>query len=412
MAMRLLAPLRNPPFAALIGALTLVELGAHVGNFALVWLAVELIGDQAAYLQAAQNAAVIIGALLGGRLLDARDPRGVLVGAYLLRGSVALCPLLAAWTTGSPLVGMLVAAVGLALAQAQSDPALQASLTAISGDAEQRQTANALIFATLRVARLAGRGIPGLLTMLVPVLHLFSINAALILAAALLLVVLPRGPAPPPPAGGEALRGAFAGLRHMLADRELRVYLGTTAVSFGSWLVIVSLGPALIVHARDVTWLGIPPAGGYSLLLAAYGLGNILGTGPRGLSPSVRTVFAGQGCFGLAAIALGATGTLASDALVMPAMIAAIFVCGIGAVAHDLRLSNMIQASGPPQVVAALARARVVAGWSSMLATSLAAPSLFATIGVEACVALAGLALVTSSAWAYRRLSPAGGAAP
>ena len=38
MAMRLLAPLRNPPFAALIGALTLVELGAHVGNFALVWV--------------------------------------------------------------------------------------------------------------------------------------------------------------------------------------------------------------------------------------------------------------------------------------------------------------------------------------------------------------------------------------
>jgi hypothetical protein len=63
-------------------------------------------------------------------------------------------------------------------------------------------------------------------------------------------------------------------------------------------------------------------------------------------------------------------------------------------------------------VVAALARARVVAGWSSMLATSLAAPSLFATIGVEACVALAGLALVASSALAYRRLSPAGGAAP
>ena len=85
--MRILAPLRHPPLAALVGALALVEVGAHVGNFALVWLAVQLVGDKASYLQSAQNATVILGALLGGRLLDARDPRGVLVGAYLLRGS-------------------------------------------------------------------------------------------------------------------------------------------------------------------------------------------------------------------------------------------------------------------------------------------------------------------------------------
>ena len=410
--MRILAPLRHPPLAALVGALALVEVGAHVGNFALVWLAVQLVGDEASYLQSAQNATVILGALLGGRLLDARDPRGVLVGAYLLRGSVALCPLVAAWATGSPLPGLLVAAVGIALAQAQADPALQASLTAISGDAGQRQAANALIFATMRVARLAGRGLPALLAIAIPVLHLFTLNAALILAAALLLVVLPRGPAPEPTAGDAALRGALAGLRYMASHRELRIYLVTTAVSFGAWYVIVSIGPALIVHARDVTWLGIPPAGGYGLLLAAYGLGNVLGTGPRGLSPSARTVFAGQGGFGIAGIALAAAGAMAPDDLVMPAMVAAIFLCGIGAVAHDLRLSNAIQASGPPQVVAALARARVVAGWSAMFTTSLAAPSLFSLLGVEACVALAGAALVAVSAWALHRLGRLEGASP
>jgi hypothetical protein len=55
----------------------LVEFGAQIGNFALVWMSVELLGDAASYMQSLQYGAVLLGAALGGRLLDERDPRAV-----------------------------------------------------------------------------------------------------------------------------------------------------------------------------------------------------------------------------------------------------------------------------------------------------------------------------------------------
>lgn len=402
-AVRLLAPLAHPPFAALVSALTLVELGAHIGNFALIWLAVQLIGDSAAYLQSVQFATVILGAALGGYLLDDRDPRSVLIGAYMLRGLVALCPVIAAWILGSPLVGLVLASVGLALAQSQAEPAMQASMTTIADTAERRQAANALLFATMRIARLIGRGVPGLLTVMIPVLHLFTLNAILIATAALLLIVLPRGPAPDRSAAAP-LRGAFAGARHMIADRELRVFMVTTSLSFATWALIISLGPALIIHDRHVTWLGLPPAACYSLALAAYGTGNLFGTGVRGLSPTVGSVFFGQAGFGAGGIMLGLAGLYASDTLVMPLILFAIFFAGVGAVGHDLRLSNKIQAAGPVAVVSALARTRMMVGWGSMCLSTLLAPALFAMIDVAPTVILAGGTMILTSAWAWLRL--------
>jgi len=400
-----LAPLADRPFAALLGAIVLVELGAHIGNFALVWLAVELIGDRAAYLQSLQFAAVILGAALGGHLLDARDPRAVLLGAWAVRALAALCPLIAAWVLGSPLLGLGAAAIALALAQAQSEPATQASLTAIAGTPARRQAANALLFASLRVTRLIGRGAPGVLILAIPVLHLFSLNAVLILAALALMLALPHFPAPM--AGGAApaaMRGALAGARFMLADRELRVFLVSTAAGFVSWVIAISLGPALIVHGRALTWLGIPPAGGYSLLLTAYGIGNLLGTGISGRSPGTVSVFTGHAIFGLAASGIGLAGGLASQDWAMPLMLAAIFIAGLGAVGHDLRLSNILQAAGPPQVVSALARARMIVGWGSMCASTVVAPALFAAVGVATTVVIAGLLTALVSVWALRRL--------
>jgi MFS family permease len=397
----LLGPLSDKPLAALWGALMVAEFGAQIGNFALVWLSVEHLGDNASYMQSLQYGAVLFGAAFGGYLLDARDPRGVLLGAFLIRGAVGLCPILAAWIFGSPLVGLAVAAVGLSLAQAQAEPAMQASMSAIATDRGRREAANALIYASLRVARLCGRAAPGLLTVFVPVLMLFGLNAAMILLAALALAAMPRGPQPEMRAGAP-MRGVVAGLRAMAADRELAVLMVTTGFSFVAWVVCVSIGPALIVHDRGLTWMGIPPAGGYGLLLGAYGIGNLFGS--VAVSPSVRVVFAGQAAFGAGGIMAALVGLYADDRVFMPGMLAAMLVCGAGAVGHDLRQANLIQAAGHPGVVSALARARMVIGWSSMCAASLAAPGLVASFGPEACVALAGAALMAASLWAYLKL--------
>jgi MFS family permease len=399
--LRLIAPLSHKPLAKLWAALVVAEFGAQIGNFALVWISVEQLGDNASYMQSLQYGAVLLGAAFGGYLLDARDPRGVLLGALLIRGVVGLCPILAAWVFGSPLAGLAVAAIGLALAQAQAEPAMQASMAALAVDRTRREAANALIYGSLRVARLCGRAAPGLLTVFVPVLALFGLNAALILAAALAVAAMPRGPRPEIGAG-TPMRGVVAGLRAMAADRELGVLMVTTAFSFVAWVLCVSIGPALIVHERGLTWLGIPPAGGYGLLLGAYGVGNLFGS--VAVSPSVRVVFVGQAALGAGGVMAALVGLYADDRSFMPLMLLAMLVCGAGAVGHDLRQANLIQAAGHPGVVSALARARMVIGWSSMCGASLAAPGLVTAFGVEACVAMAGAALMAASLWAYLKL--------
>jgi MFS family permease len=160
--LRLIAPLSHKPLATLWAALVIAEFGAQIGNFALVWISVEQLGDNASYMQSLQYGAVLLGAAFGGYLLDARDPRGVLLGALLIRGVVGLCPILAAWVFGSPLAGLAVAAIGLALAQAQAEPAMQASMAALAVDRTRREAANALIYGSLRVA-VRGAGTMGVL---------------------------------------------------------------------------------------------------------------------------------------------------------------------------------------------------------------------------------------------------------
>jgi hypothetical protein len=103
---------------------------------------------------------------------------------------------------------------------------------------------------------------------------------------------------------------------------------------------------------------------------------------------------------------LGLAGALASDAWVMPLILAAIFVAGVGAAGHDLRISNRIQAAGPIGVVSALARARMIVGWGSMCLATLFAPALFALAEVAPSVTLAGIVMIAAAAWAWWRLRP------
>jgi MFS family permease len=65
----------------------LAQLGDRLFSFALVRLAVETIGENAAYLTALECAVVPVGAVLGGRFLDALDRRAVmLAGLPRLQG--------------------------------------------------------------------------------------------------------------------------------------------------------------------------------------------------------------------------------------------------------------------------------------------------------------------------------------
>jgi hypothetical protein len=230
-----------------------------------------------------------------------------------------------------------------------------------------------------------------------------TLSAALVAIAAVLVIALPRA-ATGEVAGRAALRGTFAGARHILADRELGTFMVTTAVSFAVWSVAVGLGPALIVHARQATWLGLPPAASYSLLLAAYGFGNLFATGTLARSPSIARVFVGQTMFGGGGVLLGIVGAWSPDAWAIPAMLLAMFVAGLGAGGHDLRLTNIIQGSGPMTVISALARVRMIVGWGSMCAATFAAPLLFNLIDVAASVSLAGATMIAASLWAWHRL--------
>src|SRR5262245_22608366 len=185
--MSLARALAVPAIARLWGALALAAVGDELLRVALIWIAVALVAESASYLSALQAAVLMLGSAFGGRLIDSRDPRGVLVGACLARAAVVLLPV-AAWLAGGGMLAALaLAAAGLAALRAQFDPAVQASLPRLARDEGVLVAANGLLDGTRRLALLVGPGLAGPLAWLIPIEHFFTVVAGVLLAAAALL---------------------------------------------------------------------------------------------------------------------------------------------------------------------------------------------------------------------------------
>jgi hypothetical protein len=352
---------------------------------------------------------MLVAAALGGRFLDARDPRAVMSIASALRMIGAALPPLLVLAGFSVITGLVGAALMLALLRAQFDPAVQASLPRLARSPAELLAANGLADGTVRLARMLGPALAGPLAAAIPILHFFTLDAGLLAIAWLLILALPR--LPPAEISTAAGRGILASVDLVRRSLPLRTMFLASMVMNCCWVVSITFGLAILIQQREPTLLGIGGIGAYSLLLSLYGAANVASNvvfASRDKAPSFTTAYVGQGLGAVGFVLIGLLAGNGADAWLLPAIALACMLIAIGGPMHDLRLLVTVQGTGSSAAVSGVFRIRLITQHLGLLAGTLVAPTLLREFGVAATVLGMGMLLATMSFLAWHTLNARG----
>lgn len=311
----------SPAYRAFWSARTLSFLGDAMANVALVLIAAQpRPGVSAAWavswLLLAQTIPQTLGPLLG-LLADRLDRRALMIALNLAQAAVVA--LLAA--PGLPFSATLLLVAVLFLLATVFLPASQSVLPALLAE-EALGEANAWLRLGLNVGLAVGPALAGFLLLVAGAPTVLLLDAATFLLSALLLARLPHlpprtAPASQADAGTVGLAGVWAELREGFG--YLRRQPIARTVTLGLFLVTLFVAidnVGLIFLARESLRAGTT---GYSVLLAGYGAGMVLG--PLLLLRLIRRVPTGRlywvsvGGMGAATLVCGLAPTLAIAAL-------------------------------------------------------------------------------------------------
>lgn len=409
-----LEPLRDRRVATLWSGLALASVGAELYSMSTIWIAIDLAGPGAAYVSAAQNAALFFAALFAGALADRWPAPLSMIGSSLARGALVLVPV-ALWAADALTFPTLIAAVvGVAALRALFDPALQSTVPTLVSGAASMRAVNGLFDATHRLARLVGPGFAAPLSALVPTIHFLSVTAVTFVgaAAAVFVVFFVQKAAQPPRAPARvagwraALDGMVAGFWLLRGDPLTRRLVLTNGAINGPWLVGLTLGVPLLIDELNPTLFGLGGFAAYGLATASFGVGdlcgNVVASGlrTRRVLRSMHLGYVGLGS-GLALIA--ASAWFAPPALVLPCMMLAGAVGGFGAPFFFIGLLTRLQTVFHGADIARVFRLRMSLMAANLLAGGLAAPILFETLGIAGAILLCGAAIFAAGAFGAAR---------
>lgn len=264
-----------PPRLLWLGQVASVA-GDRLYGVAVVWFVVQLTGSAAAVavISLADTLPFLAVSLFAGTVADTRDGLRLARTVDLIRaGVVAVIPIL--YFTGQlHLLGLAITAAVLSSMEAFFLPALQASLPRLVEPARLTPMI-ALLDSTDRIGRVLGPGAVGLLAVLVPEIHLFTLDSASFVVSALCLTLLVRTARPrqepAQAAAGTRLAALTAGWRELAHRPELRHALIMRGLCNLAWPAFTIGAPFVVA---DRYHLGI---GAYGLALGAFGLGNLAG---------------------------------------------------------------------------------------------------------------------------------------
>jgi DHA3 family macrolide efflux protein-like MFS transporter len=250
--------------------------GDRLYSVALIWVTLRLTGSPGAVavVTLADTLPFLAVSVVSGAIADSRDALRLARLVDLARAVVvAVVPV--AYLTGHLSVAVLAVVAGLLSGlEAFFLPSLQSSLprlvepTALTGMVS-------LLDSTDRLGRILGPGLVGVLAVAVPEIHLFTVDSASFLLSAVLLTALLRRVVPRPrdptlPVGSR--RGGFtAGWRAIAQRSVIRDSVALRAICNLAWPTFTLAVPFTVAHRYHH---GI---GGYGLVLAAFGAGNLIG---------------------------------------------------------------------------------------------------------------------------------------
>lgn len=393
--MNILRTLRQPHLALLWASQVFSALGDQLYDIAVLWIAVKVAGSGAGIVAAAEVGTTLLFGLLGGVYADRWNRRVTLIVVDLLRAvAVMLLPLLS-------LLGILqlwhliVVAVLVGSLGALFDPTMQASLPVLAEDTKALQALNALMDVTRRLARIIGPGVAGVLVLLLPLPHFFTLDALTFGASALVIFSLGRrflGPSLIQRQGSENSRkGIFreigGALRLVSAHTALAWGIISSGISNLAWSIAFVVGiPLLVAHGLGGN-IGI-----YGFIVAAYGVGNVasnLVVGSLTIRRRVATIFAGRLIF-------GAGFALIAFAPSLWVVLLGAVVAAVGGPMGDLLVLTMIQTDLPSNQIGKVYSLRMTVANLGALLGSLLSVLLFASLNISTVIVLCAIVVIAT----------------
>ncbi|MGH2480419.1 MAG: MFS transporter, partial [Ktedonobacteraceae bacterium] len=304
---------------------------------------------------------------------------------------------------------LIVVAVLVGGLSALFDPALQASLPALTNDERMLQATNGLMDVTRRLARILGPGLASLLFL--PLAHLFTLDAVSFVISALAVLALGSRFAWQPvrtehqrQARGFTgiIQEVAGGIRLVSAQKPLRWSLIAVGISNFVWGAAFIVGLPLLV-ARGLGG----NVGAYGLIVSAYGVGNVLSNlvvGSLRIKRRVLAVFLGKSILGAGFLLLAFS----------PSVTVALLACALAAIGgplSDIMTLTMVQTELPSaQLGKAYSLLMMLESLGSLLGSLVAVPLfrvMSVSLGMALCAALlliAGAAGVVRFGWRERRV--------
>ncbi|GER87455.1 hypothetical protein KDW_16170 [Dictyobacter vulcani] len=388
--MGFLKALRHPAIALLWSSQVLSAIGDYLYSLAVVWIAVKTVGSGAGLVAAAQASSQLIFGLLGGVYADRWNRRLVMVTVDVLRAATVALMAILALTGLLQFWYLVIAAIVIGGLGSLFDPALQASLPALSGDVKTLQAVNGLMDVTARLARALGPSMAGLLVLFMPLPQFFTLNAFSFVVSALAILFLGRHfiqVKTSVSTSSAGIRGIWQDIRGAVQlvgqHQPLAWSITLNGVMNLAWSASFLIGAPLLVERvlkSDVGALG--------LIIGAYGVGNVLSNlimGSIPLRQGVSLVFYGKIVVGLGFLLLAFSHSL-------PMAILGSAFAALGGPMGDITMLTMMQTELPAGQLGKVYSLRMVlANVGSSLGLLLAAP-LFAhfsvLVGISSCALL------------------------
>jgi DHA3 family macrolide efflux protein-like MFS transporter len=383
-----LVVLREARLRRLWLAMSCTTMGDEVQRMAIVWLAIGLVGADAALQPAAGHAAVLAVGLLGGAFADLLRPRRLMMLLEAARAGIVLVPL-AAWAFDALTLKLLVGtAVALAALRALFDPAMQTMVPALAPEPVRLRGLNGLLDVTTRTARLGGPALAGAIAAVLPAIQILWLPALASAASAAILSRLAADTAPRP-AAASAWARAIEGFAVLRRDRVIRMLVLANAIMLAPWSLALGIGLPLLVAARGQGMAQL------ALVMGAYGLGDVLGNviaSARVPRRPYLSMFAGYVWLGggIAAVALAPAPW---------AMAALALLAAMGGPFFFLQFLATVQARQHGAALTAVLRLRLAVVAAAMMAGAAIGPLPFHAFGAAATVAGCGAIILLVGLW-------------